>query len=377
MRAERAYWLAWSRIKDVGPVTIKRLWEHFGSLALAWRASAGELLEVDGIGLLSAEKIVALRPKLEDPEKLLVQHEQENVAFWTPADPDYPALLFAINDPPPLLYYRGKLRLNDVPNALTVGMVGTRRPSAYGKRWTQRLSTHLTRQGALIVSGLAAGIDTEAHTSCLHSQGLTVAVLGTGVDVVYPKQNQGLYNQIVSAGLVVSEYPDGTLPDRAHFPQRNRIIAGLSRAILVTEAPARSGALITSRLANEYCREVYALPCSLDNVQGEGCLRAIEQGAQMILGEQVLAEALAMLPPMAVPFPGQVVAAEALPVEDLGASNGTLMAEGAGRSPVAAVVTTASTRSAVSSAAPSAATASPVAVAQPNLSAVVEGLSPG
>ncbi|MEL7401370.1 MAG: DNA-processing protein DprA, partial [Pseudomonadota bacterium] len=231
-------------------------------------------------------------------------------------------------------------------------------------------------------------IDTEAHTSCLHSQGLTVAVLGTGVDVVYPKQNQGLYNQIVSAGLVVSEYPDGTLPDRAHFPQRNRIIAGLSRAILVTEAPARSGALITSRLANEYCREVYALPCSLDNVQGEGCLRAIEQGAQMILGEQVLAEALAMLPPMAMPFPGQVVAAEGLLVEDLGASNGTLMTEGAGRSPVDAIVTTASTRSAVSSAAPSAvssavpsavpsaATASPVAVAQPDLSAVVEGLSP-
>lgn len=348
-------------------MTIKRLWEHFGSLALAWQASAGELLQVDGIGLLSAENIVTLRPKL-DPEKLLAQHETENVAFWTPADADYPALLFAINDPPPLLYYRGNLRLNESPNAVTVGMVGTRRPSAYGKRWTQRLSTYLTRQGAVIVSGLAAGIDTEAHTSCLNSQGLTIAVLGTGVDVVYPKHNQGLYNQIVSTGLVVSEYPDGTLPDRAHFPQRNRIIAGLSRATLVTEAPARSGALITSRLANEYCREVYALPCSLDNVQGEGCLRAIEQGAQMILGEQVLADALAALPPMAVQLPGQVMAqADGAVAAPSAAAKGMLSDRGAVRSPLATAVTTASPQAAVAS----------MSVDQPpDLSLLIAGLSP-
>ncbi|MEL7354821.1 MAG: DNA-processing protein DprA [Cyanobacteria bacterium J06560_5] len=303
LTAERAYWLAWSRIKDVGPVTIKRLWEHFGSLAEAWQAPAGELLAVDGIGLLSAEKIVALRPNL-NPEALLVKHEQENAAFWTPADAGYPVLLFAINDPPPVLYYRGGLRLNERPTVLTVGMVGTRRPSAYGKRWTQRLSSALTRQGAIVISGLAAGIDTEAHTSCLNNRGLTVAVLGTGVDVVYPKHNQSLYERIVQeGGLVVSEYPDGTGPDRAHFPQRNRIIAGLSRAILVTEAPARSGALITSRLANDYGREVYALPSSLDNVQGMGCLQAIEQGAQMILGEQLLVETLAELPVVEVRSP--------------------------------------------------------------------------
>ena len=302
MATERAYWLAWSRIKGVGPVTLKHLWEHFGALAIAWQATAGELLAVDGIGLLSAEKITAQRAKL-DPAKLLAQHEQENQSFWTPADADYPALLFAINDPPPLLYYRGNLRLNDHLNALSVGIVGTRRPSAYGQRWTQRLSRHLTRQGAVIVSGLAAGIDTMAHTSCLQQQGLTIAVLGTGVDVVYPTHNRELHQQIVATGLVVSEYADGTLPDKVHFPQRNRIIAGLSRAILVTEAPARSGALITVRLANDYCREVYALPCALDNLQGAGCLQAISDGAQMILGEQVLAEALAALPPIDVAVP--------------------------------------------------------------------------
>ncbi|MEL7067476.1 MAG: DNA-processing protein DprA [Cyanobacteria bacterium J06581_3] len=294
MATERAYWLAWSKIKHVGPVTIKRLWEHFGSLAIAWQANAGDLLNVDGIGLLVAERITAQRPKL-NPETLLIEHEKENEAFWTPADPDYPALLFAINDPPPVLYYRGQLRLND-PNHLSVGIVGTRRPSAYGKRWTRRLSQALSDQGAIIISGLAAGIDTEAHTSCLYSGGLTVAVMGTGVDVVYPARNKSLYRQVVESGLVVSEYPDGTGPDRAHFPQRNRIIAGLSRATLVTEAPTKSGALITARLANDYCREVYALPCSLDNEQGGGCLRLIDQGAQMITGERALLEALTCLP---------------------------------------------------------------------------------
>ncbi len=294
MTTERAYWLAWSRIKDVGPITAKRLWEHFGSLSLAWQAPANELLAVDGIGLISAEKIATQRPKL-NPQALLAQHEQENQSFWTPADSDYPKLLFAINDPPPVLYYRGNLRLND-PTMLTVGMVGTRRPSAYGKRWTQRLSRQLTQQGATIISGLAAGIDADAHTSCLTQKGLTVAVMGTGADVVYPHFNSSLYEWVVKTGLVVSEYPDGTGPDRSHFPQRNRIIAGLSRAVLVMEAPLRSGALITARLANDYCREVYALPTSLDNDQGQGCLHLISQGAQMILESQALVTALSDLP---------------------------------------------------------------------------------
>jgi len=273
------------------------LWVRLGT-------TAGDLLSVDGIGLLTAERITVQRSKL-NPAEMLVQHEKENQFFWTPADRDYPALLFAINDPPPVLYYRGSLRLNEMPNALTVGIVGTRRPSNYGRRWTQRLSSQLTRQGALIISGLAAGIDTVAHSSCLTQQGLTVAVLGTGVDVVYPHHNNDLHQQIATTGLLVSEYPDGTGPDKTHFPQRNRIIAGLSRAILVTEAPARSGSLITSRLANDYCRDVYALPCNLENKQGEGCLNLIAQGAQMILGESALIESLAAIPAVETVFPGQ------------------------------------------------------------------------
>ena len=303
MATERAYWLAWSKIKNVGPVAIKRLWEHFGSLAEAWQAPANKLVEVDGIGLLIADKITVQRPKL-NPIDLLAQHEKENQSFWTPADPDYPALLFAINDPPPVLYYRGNLRLNDL-NRLTVGIVGTRSPSSYGKRWTRKLSGHLTQEGAVIISGLALGIDTDAHTSCLQQRGSTVAVVGTGVDQVYPQHNVELHRKIVETGLVISEYTDGTGPDRKHFPQRNRIIAGLSRAILVTEAPAKSGALITARLANEYCREVYALPCSLDNQTGSGCLKIISQGAQMILGAQELIQALEEIPPVSLVTPAQ------------------------------------------------------------------------
>ncbi|MFK8183457.1 MAG: DNA-processing protein DprA [Phormidesmis sp.] len=314
MATERAYWLAWSRIKGVGPVTLKHLWEYFGRLELAWQASSAALLEVDGIGLLSAEKIVGQRAKF-NPEALLAQHEKENRAFWTPADEDYPALLFAINDPPPVLYYQGTLRLNEV-TALSVGIVGTRRPSRYGRRWTQRLSWRLAQQGAVVVSGLAAGIDTVAHESCLQQQGLTIAVLGTGVDVVYPAQNRQLQAEIAEKGLVLSEYPDGTGPDKTHFPQRNRIIAGLSRALLVTEAPTRSGSLITSRLANDYCREVYALPCSLDNVQGAGNLNLIAQGAQLILGEQPLMDALAELPLVNGVLPNDTLAPQPAAVLD-------------------------------------------------------------
>ncbi|MEO1181650.1 MAG: DNA-processing protein DprA, partial [Cyanobacteria bacterium J06636_28] len=158
----------------------------------------------------------------------------------------------------------------------------------YGRRWTQRLSSHLSQQQFTIVSGMAAGIDTYAHQSCLHSSGQTIAVLGTGVDVAYPHSNAQLYQHILKTGLILSEYPDGTPPERSHFPRRNRIIAGLSHATLVTEAPERSGALITAYLANDYGRHVYALPAGLDNPTARGCLMLINTGAAIIMGEDHL-----------------------------------------------------------------------------------------
>lgn len=291
---ERAYWLAWSGLHRVGPILIKRIYVHFGSLAIAWKASIQQLLAVDGIGEKLAESIVAQRRRI-DPAKLLERHSHN---FWTPADAAYPALLFEICDPPPVLYYRGRSELIErVDSCFAAGIVGTRKPTDYGCRWTRQLTHQLVRRGSLVVSGLAIGIDREAHQSTLDCQGDTIAVLGTGVDVAYPLSNRQLYEKIVESGLVVSEYPNGTPPDRTHFPQRNRIIAGLSRAVVVTEAPERSGALITAYLANDYGREVYALPGSLDNPQSRGCLNLVNQGAQMILNVEDLTGELAALPP--------------------------------------------------------------------------------
>jgi DNA processing protein len=175
-------------------------------------------------------------------------------------------------------------------------VVGTREPSAYGQSWTRRLVQQLVAHNIIVVSGLARGIDRQAHAQALASGGLTIGVLGTGVDQAYPLANRDLQAQIAEAGLLLSEYANGTPPDRGHFPRRNRIIAGLSRQVVVTEAPQRSGALITARLANDYGRDVFALPGSLDNPCSAGCLDLIAQGAQMVLAETTLIEELGRFP---------------------------------------------------------------------------------
>ncbi len=305
MIEERAFWLAWSQVNGVGPVLLKRLYKHFGSLADAWDASPLALVAVEGVGPQTAETIAAERQPL-DPSTLLAQHERDNPDFWTPADADYPRLLWEIPDPPALLYYRGKVNaLENQGITPTVAIVGTRDPSDYGRRWTRRLTTTLTQSGFTVVSGLAEGIDAEVHRSCIALNGRTLAVLGTGVDVVYPWSNRHLHQEVLNHGLLLSEYPAGTQPDRAHFPRRNRIIAGLSRATIVMEAPARSGGLITAHLANEYGRDVYVLPGSLDNPKAIGCLHLLNKGAQVILSEAHLLEMLGSLPQLVPPIPVQ------------------------------------------------------------------------
>lgn len=314
MTQERAFWLAWSQISGVGPVLIKRLYQHFHYLESAWGASPEALVQVEGIGSLTAEAIAAERFKYQ-PDQLLQQHERKNRHFWTPADPDYPPLLLEIPDPPPVLYYRGNAALiKDLGSLPAISIVGTRDPSEYGRRWTRKLSSALAQNNFIVVSGLAEGIDTEAHRSCLEVGGQTVAVLGTGVDVVYPFTNRTLYQQVLNDGLALSEYPTGTQPDRTHFPRRNRIVAGLCRAVLVIEAPKKSGALITAYLANDYGRDVYALPGSLDNSKSKGCLTLISKGAQMILGEAELLEMLGTLPQLDKP---ETHEAAQLPLLDL------------------------------------------------------------
>lgn len=293
---ERAYWLAWSQMPRVGPTLIGRLRQQFGSLAAAWEAPAPALGTVQGLGPKTLAEILAARSRFQ----LLPTYEQHltlNPHFWTPGEEDYPTLLCQLPAPPPLLYYRGQVDLAENRGLTSaIALVGTRRPTDYGVRWTQRLSRALALHGFTVVSGLAEGIDTAAHQACLEAGGRTIAVVGTGVDRVYPACNRQLCEAILHQGLVLSEYPAGTRPDRSHFPQRNRIIAGLCRATIVVEAPSKSGALITADGANEYGRDVYVVPGSLDNPKARGGLTLIGQGAQVILDEEHLIEMLGAMP---------------------------------------------------------------------------------
>lgn len=283
MLEERAYWLAWSQINGIGPILLQRLHQNFNSLAEAWTAKPVDLMRIEGFGKQIIEAIVQERTKL-NPEEFIEKHLIKNPCFWTPADPDYPRLLLEIPNPPPVLYYRGNVdRKENQGITPTVAMVGTRSPSEYGRRWTRKISTALAKSDFTVVSGLAAGIDTEAHTACLEAGGRTFAVVGTGVDIVYPKQNERLCDRILQQGLVISEYPAGTQPNKTNFPRRNRIIAGLSRATIVLEAPHKSGALITAYQANDFCRDVYVLTGRLDDERSFGCLELLSKGAHPIL----------------------------------------------------------------------------------------------
>ena len=257
---------------------------------------------MEGFGDQTLEKVVKQRSQLH-PEKFHTLHHQENPYFWTPADAEYPRLLLETPSPPAVLYYQGEVELQEnLGHKPLVAIVGTRQPSEYGIRWTRQISMALAKNGFTVVSGLAAGIDTESHAATMKAGGRTLAVLGTGVDVVYPQSNRGLYKQILTQGLVLSEYPAKTPPDRTHFPRRNRIIAGLSRAVLVMEAPIKSGALITAHYANDFGRDVYVLPGRVDDYPSQGCLKLLSQGAGLILKE--LDELLKMLG--AIPTPVKV-----------------------------------------------------------------------
>jgi DNA processing protein len=296
---DRAYWLAWSQISGVGAILRKRIYLRFESMELAWDAGLDDLLAIDGIGEKLSSAIVAQRQTI-DPDRLLDEYFEANPNFITPADPEYPRSLLEIPDPPALLHYQGNLDLlRSSDQATSVALVGTRKVTDYGNRWTNRLSRSLSQHGWTIVSGLAAGIDAVAHQSCLDAGGQTIGVLGTGIDIVYPTSNRKLYEQMGKTGLILSEYSAGTPADRAHFPARNRIVAGLCRATIVLEAGLGSGALITARQAHDYGRDVHVLAGSLDNPEAAGGLQLISQGAAIITSEAGLLEALGTIVPVA------------------------------------------------------------------------------
>lgn len=291
---EKKYWLAWSRVKGVGPVSLRKIYEYFGNLENAWLASSKEYLRVDGIGKKTAISISEEKQKI-NPEQLLVKHQENNPHFCTPNEKIYPQLLLEIPSYPAVLYYSGELELAQKMNHL-IGIVGTRNPTEHGRRWTYNISKALAQNGFIVVSGLAEGIDTIAHRGCLDGGGKTIAVLGNGLDRVYPSKNKQLMAEIAEKGLILTEYEYGSIPEKGNFPARNRIVAGLCRAVLVMEAPEKSGALITARYANEFNRDVYTLPNTPDNFQARGCLRLIHKGAEIIITEEELLSSLGAIP---------------------------------------------------------------------------------
>ncbi len=293
---ERIYWVAWSKIKGVGAVLLHRLHQHFGNLSIAWKADLHSLREVEGFGTKILENVISVRSQL-NPQAVYEVHLRKNPHFWTPIDPEYPRLLLEIPSPPPLLYYLGQVNLNENKGILPmIGIVGTRYPTEHGKRWTRKISHVLAKKGFSVISGMALGIDGEAHNTTLRAGGRTIAVVGTGVRQVYPSQHHQLHQRLQKQGLILSEYPDGVAPARSNFPARNRIIAALSRAILIMEAPERSGALITARYGLEFNKDIYTLPNSPEIEESKGCLRLIHDGASIIVDEDELIQMLGDIP---------------------------------------------------------------------------------
>ncbi len=280
MQNDIKYWLALNNFSKFGPVRFKRIKNYFSSMKEAYQANIGELKHA-GIEEKIAQEFITARIDI-NPEQLLEKMEREKINIITINDQFYPKLLKEIYDPPPLLYYRGQI---ENLNQFNLAVVGSRKYSSYGQQVTSKLVGDLTQNNITIVSGLALGIDTLAHNTTLDSGGKTIAVLGSGLDQqsIYPSSNRYLANKIVeSGGIVFSEFPLSALPMKHHFPQRNRIIAGLCLATLVIEASEKSGALITARYALEQNREVFAVPGSIFAVNSIGTNNLIKLGAKVV-----------------------------------------------------------------------------------------------
>ena len=293
------YWIAFSRVPTVGRVRIGLLEERFGSLEAAWEASTSEL----GASGLTPAVVGAIEQvrRVVEPERELEQVRNANVRVLTWHDSDYPRAFRTIDDPPPILYVKGTLEPDDEVRAT---IVGTRSPTPYGKEVTRQLAGGLAESGVAVVSGLARGIDGVAHDAALKAGGKTVAIIGSGLDIVYPPEHRSLFERILGNGAVLSEYPLGSKPDAQHFPRRNRLLSGLSAATVVIEAGLKSGARLTVRSALEQNREVLCVPGSIYSPESELTNALIQEGAKLVMGvEDVLEELHVSGPPRQEPLP--------------------------------------------------------------------------
>ena len=272
------FWVWLTEQNRLGGPARQALLEHFGSPEEVYYAEPGDLLQVEGI---TADQVQALENKsLDRAQSILEECARKDIFLLTAQDALYPQRLKNIYDPPLLLYGKGSMPLFDDEAAIAV--VGTRSCTAYGLDVASQLGYELARQGALVLSGMAKGIDGAAMKGALRAGGFTAAVLGGGVDVVYPAENRRIYEDVAATGVVLSEYPPGTEPMASHFPVRNRILSGLSLAAVVVEAPERSGALITASTALEQGREVFAVPGPINAPNSKGCNALIRDGAGLV-----------------------------------------------------------------------------------------------
>jgi len=282
-------WLALHLVPGMGPVTCNKLVVHFGSPDKVLSASISDL---KAVCRLRQESLNALGETGRQDLKALANEEIEkaakrNISLIACDDPRYPSLLKNIHDPPGVLYVLGDPL---VLNCKAIGIVGSRAATHYGRSIAENMANSLAQQGFAIVSGMALGIDTAAHKGALAAHGRTVAVLGCGLDIVYPPGNLKLYKEIAASGTLVSEYPLGTPPDNFRFPARNRIISGLSLGVVVVEAAIRSGSLITASHALEQGRDVFAVPGRIDSVKSAGTHALLQQGAKLVHSVNDIAE---------------------------------------------------------------------------------------
>ena len=288
-------------IEGIGPVKIRNLISAFHSFDNILEADTSSLSDVNGIGIFLAKKLTEAKKtipaaftKFEKEFSGLHSHGVRAISFF---DEDYPDLLKKIYDPPIILYVKGEFVVKD---DFPIAIVGTRQPTTYGKIHAEKFSSELATQGITIASGLARGIDSIAHQAALKANGRTIAVLGCGINVIYPPENKKLYEEIPNAGLLISEFPLGTKPDAQNFPSRNRIISGLSLGCVVIESGIQGGALQTAEFALDQGREVFAIPGNLGVKQAEGTNTLIQQGSAKLVKnpEDILIELELKLKPV-------------------------------------------------------------------------------
>lgn len=287
MDGAKEYWVGFNLVKGIGAARLRLLLEAFGDVKTAWQASPSAL-RTAGLNGKTVEALVQVRSSV-DLESIWQRLENQGISVLTWEDKNYPRRLREIDQPPPVLYVRGGLLLED---EWAVAVVGTRRVTPYGRQIAEKVATTLAQSGVTVVSGLAHGVDAIAHQAALNAGGRTVAVLGCGVDRIYPPDHRRLAERMLEHGALLSDYAPGTPPEARNFPPRNRIISGLSMAVVVVEAGDRSGALITAEFAAEQGREVFAVPGNINAPQSAGANRLIQQGAHPLLDVRDILDSL-------------------------------------------------------------------------------------